>query len=326
MVTNKPSGLIDTLSAGFGAINKKLLIVIAIPAILDLLLWFGPRISAAPLVSQGLNWYNDQLVAVAPDQEERGKLFSDTKAMVEPLGKQNLVGLLAWQTPSLLGAGNPLARAGSGTRELSRWGMFIPVAIMLAALGVLLAAIYLGALAQLVRGTEFDPRFFMGRIGLNWGRLLSYLLLVGVVVGVLSGALLFIIAFVGGLGPQATSILSGAGLALALFLLLHIFFVDDAIFVGDVGPFKAIWQSINIVSRNFWPTFGLFAVINVIGIGIRLALTPILTGTPGVMAAILINAYISSGLVAAGMVYYRDRYAIWQEALKLETVPQKQRI
>ena len=54
MGASEKLGIIDTLSAGFGTINRHLWLV-AVPLVLDLLLLLGPKIHAASLVNQALD-------------------------------------------------------------------------------------------------------------------------------------------------------------------------------------------------------------------------------------------------------------------------------
>src|ERR687883_1725823 len=44
-----PKGVIDTLSAGYVALNRQLWVLL-VPILVDLLLWLGPHVSYSPLV------------------------------------------------------------------------------------------------------------------------------------------------------------------------------------------------------------------------------------------------------------------------------------
>ena len=47
----RATGVIDSLSAGFGVVNEQPWIVL-LPVVLDLFFMFGPRVSIAPVFSQ----------------------------------------------------------------------------------------------------------------------------------------------------------------------------------------------------------------------------------------------------------------------------------
>ena len=107
MEVSQRLGIIDTISAGFGMVNKRLWLII-IPILLDVVLWLGPRISIAPLVNRALDGYHRLLVESSsqiPSQdqltsEQIEEVYRQTKEVVEPIGHVNLVGVLAWQVPS----------------------------------------------------------------------------------------------------------------------------------------------------------------------------------------------------------------------------------
>ena len=49
--TARLPSLVETISQGFGAVNRRLW-VLAIPFALDLFYWLGPRLSVQPLIDQ----------------------------------------------------------------------------------------------------------------------------------------------------------------------------------------------------------------------------------------------------------------------------------
>ena len=51
-------GIIDSLSAGYRFMTRKLGLIL-IPVALDLLLWWLPRFSVAPLFQQAAQFYSD---------------------------------------------------------------------------------------------------------------------------------------------------------------------------------------------------------------------------------------------------------------------------
>jgi hypothetical protein len=45
----QPAGVIDTISAGYAALNRQLWVLL-LPVLVDLFLWLGPQVSFSPLV------------------------------------------------------------------------------------------------------------------------------------------------------------------------------------------------------------------------------------------------------------------------------------
>jgi hypothetical protein len=103
------------------------------------------------------------------------------------------------------------------------------------------------------------------------------------------------------------AVLLGAGV---LFAAIHLFFAIDAVFVSNAGPLKAVQRSVVLVRRHLWPSVALILLTWLILAGMD-RVWDVLVGTLqtpyGVILGILGNAYVASGLIAAGMVFYIQR-------------------
>jgi hypothetical protein len=98
--------------------------------------------------------------------------------------------------------------------------------------------------------------------------------------------------------------------AALLFASVHLFFAVDAIFISNAGPLSAIQRSVGMVRRNLWPSVALILLTWLILAGMARVwdiLATSLQSPYGVVLGILGNAYIASGLIAAGMVFYSQR-------------------
>ena len=72
----------------------------------------------------------------------------------------------------------------------------------------------------------------------------------------------------------------------------------DVARVADLGPLRAIWASFSVVRYNFWASIGLVILVNVILLGTTIAWQRVLMSNPvGLLVAVIINAYIGTGLV-----------------------------
>ena len=323
MKSSARPGIVDTLSAGFTIVNKRLWLII-IPVLLDLTLWIGPQISASPLVDRTISWYaqaaSESPLILAPqngsDEKASAEAISNqAKEVLRPLAEVNLLSGLAWglpwglpslintvaSEPTSFGLSRPVLAIGSGLVLFTS-----VVGLVLGA--VLITAVYKEAIAHLVRDTSADRERYLSHLGRNWLRMVGFFLLA-------IGALMFIglpfalvVGLSGFLSSTLASLLSGLGGAAILWLMLYLFFVSDAIFVGDASVLGAIGQSFTLVRRNFWSSLGLFIIMNVILQGTPLAWGLITTNPAGVAIAILGNAYIATGLAAASMVFYRERF------------------
>jgi hypothetical protein len=92
-----------------------------------------------------------------------------------------------------------------------------------------------------------------------------------------------------------------------IFAGVHLFFSIPAIFVSDAGPVLAIQHSITVVRKHLWPSLALILLTLLILAGMSRVwelLANQLQSPFGVILGIVGNAYIASGLIAAGMVFY----------------------
>ena len=70
----------------------------------------------------------------------------------------------------------------------------------------------------------------------------------------------------------------------------------------------AVAQSFTVVRKNFWSTLAFIVLTSVISLGIALIMQRLTAIAPiGTAVAIVINAYIGSGLAMALLVFYRTR-------------------
>src|SRR5262249_55535350 len=103
------------------------------------------------------------------------------------------------------------------------------------------------------------------------------------------------------------SILVAIGL---LFATVHLFFAVDAIFVSGAGPLSAIQRSVVLVRRHLWASVALILLTWLILPGMDRVwglLANSVQSPFGVALSILGNAYVASGLIAAGMIFYTQR-------------------
>lgn len=328
-------GVIDSLSLGFRMVAVRPWLLI-LPVLLDLALWFGPRISVRPLVDRFLPLL--QLPSGMP--EDIQQMVALSREMLEQIGEHwNLLSLLARGVVSLpsfvadqivpaTAASPPAAvEIASGAAALG-WGLLVGLA------GTLLGGLYLALIAGQLRRLLPEKadqayeatagRSFLQRLGMTWLRLILLALLL------LGGALLIIvpISLLAGLlslinptfALSSMSLLSLVSGSLVLWIGFVLYFVTDAIVLDEVGILQAIWRSANVVWRNLWPTLGLILLSYVIGAGFTFIWDRIASSTWGTALGILGTAYIGAGLTAAALALYADRRQRWQEAAALRTV------
>jgi hypothetical protein len=127
--------------------------------------------------------------------------------------------------------------------------------------------------------------------------------------------LFMVLLVIGAVSPALASLFGTIMIGLLAWVSFYGIFFIAALTVNSTSIWRAIWNSFNIVLRNFWATLGLFLLINLIGGGLTILWQQLSTGSWLTLVGIVGNAYIGTSLVTASLLFYRDRYTRWQELI-----------
>lgn len=284
-------GVIDTLSAGYAAVNRRLWLL-SIPIALDLVFWAGPRL--------GLDRFTT-IVTLPLATSGQAEVAQTVPASF------NLLMLLAIHVPTSVGQALTVGEAEAVTAGVAGPGTALLLVLVLIPLGLLVASVYLTAIAQLIRKQPVSLAALQQSVISVWGRALKLhglLLAAGVVVGVPVGVLLIVAAAI----HTVLAMLVFIALQLAIiWAAIYLYFALPAVVVGEHGPIAAIRSSVQVVRTSLWSALGLIAIVLVISVGIPI-LWRLLGSQPlGTMVGIVANAYVMTGLSAATLLFYYDR-------------------
>lgn len=306
-------GVIDTISAGYGIVNRQIWIIL-IPILLDLLLWLGPQVSMSPLVGQALTRM-ELLPGLSAENAEA--VEQARRGMMAAADEFNLLWLLS---PSLIGAvavpsAAALFSALGPLQFVDTW-----VAALLVLGGATLVGLALGSgyhvlLAQQLRDGAISAERALWQSWAAWRRVLALLLLLMGVAAAIGLPLAFVLALVGMLSPGLASMGVAVVMVTLIWVQLHLYFAPSAIFVGQRRPIQAVRESFGLMRTHFWSAMGLIALIWVILLGMAQVWVMVAALPGGALLGILGNAYIASGLAAAGMVFYQERIGAKEKAL-----------
>ena len=302
-----PPRLIPSLVEGFNTVASNIYLIL-FPAFLDLLLWFGPRVSVKKFF---LPLLMDATEVASPAYGDQGLAFIETSkeiwsAMLEQFNLLFALRTFPIGVPSLmisLGAvENPLGRPMQVDLTNGQTIIFWLTAILF--IGLIFGSIYFSLTANLVRGGGFGLQI-KGVIGQTiQGLVLSLLLtlaisLITIPVSCLLSSILLVLPSLGYMPAVFISMLG-------IWLLLPIAFSAHGIFNDDLPAGKAILVSWRLVRTLMTPTGMLFIIIILLGSGLD-----VLWATPAenswmLLVGIFGHAFISSGLLAASFVFYND--------------------
>ena len=305
-------GIIDCLSAGYRFLGRRVELLL-IPILLDLLLWFGPQLSVAPLFDEAGSLYA-RMASVEGVTPEMGQMVQQLADGIKEMGKgSNLVAGLVSGTllhvPSLLMTGSPAP--STVTIEITEPWLALVLWLSFSVLGVLIGVIYLGLLARrlpigAMAGASASE--FMAMVLRQWVQVIGFvvlltfgLMLLYIPVGMAVGLLMLVNPALGSLAAA----MAGGFMLIAFFYLC---FVTPGLVMDNLPLNVAVVRSLRLVRDNFWPTLGFIVLSNFIGLGFALLLTQVAMWVPwGTLAGILANAYVGTGLSMALLVFYRSR-------------------
>lgn len=298
--------IIDTLSAGFGTVTRRLWVIV-VPVALDLFLWLGPKLSVAPVIRDALATLQATMAMVAPPGGIDPSMAETFQVMAEELqatvGQTNLLSLLAWGqlgVPSIAGL-RPVNPEVDRIIEITSYGQMFGMQLLVLLIGLFIACVFLAMLGQEVRGEGLRIDKLFHAVPRYWLRLLAIVVPLGLALMLaLSTSLI--------LGPLAFIVW-----ALVLWVLLYLFFVPQAVTMAEESPLRALWSSFVVVRTSFWSALGLILLTQLIGSGLSLIWRNVMALPSGTVIAIVGNAYVGSGLTAAAFIFYRDRVAMWRE-------------
>ncbi|HHX43292.1 MAG TPA: hypothetical protein GX714_04800 [Chloroflexi bacterium] len=298
--------IIDTLTAGFNTVTRRLWLIV-VPVALDVFLWLGPKLSVAPVIRDTLATLQSTIAMMPPPAGTDASLTEAFQVMAEELqatiGQTNLLALLAWGRLGMpsIGVARPINPEVDRIIELTSAGQMLGAQVIILLAGLFLACIFLAMLGHEVRGEGVGIRRLVHAVPRYFVRLVVILVPLGI-------GILFAVSVSVVLGPLAFIIW-----ALMLWVLLYLSFVPQAVTMAEESPVRALWSSFLVVRTGFWSALGLILLTNLIGTGMSAIWRTIMDTSPGMVVAILGNAYIGSGLTAAAFIFYRDRVAMWRE-------------
>lgn len=304
--------VIDSLSAGFRFLGWRLELLL-IPVALDLLLWLAPQFSVVTLTGEAARWYRD-LGAVEGMPADAVQLTQQVAASIEQFGSSfNLLSALVSTTllhvPSLLvnsSQASPLSPI-----ELTTPAEAFVFWLMFSLLGLLIGVVYLDLLARRlpIGGmSAMHGGVLAGRAIAQWLQVIAFVLLVLLLLLAIYLPLSIVISILTLINPALGSLLGLGSGALAIVIFFYLYFATAGIVMDNLSAPGAIKRSFLLVRTHFFATLGFASLSTLIGLGISLLLVRLASYALWMVTpAILLNAYIGTGLAMALLIFYRTR-------------------
>ncbi|HXD10527.1 MAG TPA: hypothetical protein VN653_10730 [Anaerolineales bacterium] len=304
-----PPGVISSLQAGFNIVSSRIALII-LPVLLDVLLWLGPRLSIGrwygALLSDGLKWLRQGGLPA----QDLSAYYSNVPLIVDFLGRLNWlvwirtlpIGIpaLMLNLPGELPVPTPL-----GLQNVIQLPTFLVVlgsVMLLTFVGWLGGGLYFRVVAGASLGEE--------EAGISLARAIAQTVLLSVIWGIASVIVVLPLMFLIGLLSALNAVLAEVVFFIILFLMfwfiVPLFFMPHGIFVRKQNAIISIMSSLRM-SRFTLPTSSMF-VLSVFLLSRGLSYLWLVPPSDSwlMLVGIAGHAFISTTLLAASFVYYRD--------------------
>ncbi|PWB52326.1 MAG: hypothetical protein C3F13_11210 [Anaerolineales bacterium] len=313
-----PPNMLASLRAGFDAVANKIAIIL-IPVGLDLLLWLGPHLQIKQLLTSYINLISSSTISTL----ETGDVVANLKDALAGLASQfNLLSLLRTfpvGVPSLMASRSPLEIPIRLPLfiDLTNPMIIVGIVLLLILIGLVIGSLYYILVAQISLYGKID--FHMCMSDWVWSSIQVFslalaMILLFIVVSIPSSCLISSIALFGiPLGQFAFFMY----FAIVIWIAFPLIFSAHGIFVNHNNALASVQRSM-VMTRMTLPTTALFLLSILLiseGLDILWRVPPekswlTLIGLGG-------HAFITSALLAASFIYYRDADQWTQGTLRI---------
>jgi hypothetical protein len=322
-----PPGVIGSLRAGFDAVSSHVWLIL-LPVLLDMFLWLGPRLSVGRLVNPFFKLMFDEARTTVSSSADLQRFTDFQSGFSEVVERFNLLSLLTKLQTFPIGISSLLAQTmpvesplgSQDVVQVSSVPGLIGLAFLLVFFGWIAGGLYFHWVSETALG---DAKREAG-ISFTWAILQTLILSVVWLIGLMMILIpvMFVLTILTFLSPALASGAFLVMLILSFWLIVPLFFTPHGIFVRKQNAFYSIFTSLRM-ARFTLPTSGLFVLsvfLLTTGLNYLWSIPPdnswmLLVGIAG-------HAFITTALLAASFVYYRD-INVWLQTV-FEQLQQKQ--
>jgi hypothetical protein len=296
-----PPGLVASLMAGFDSVANHIVVILP-PVLLDLFLWLGPRLH----LKEFLQPLIDRLPSLAstfpsnfPDLATMQTAWTDISDKFNlfvilrtfPVGTTSL---LSFETSVQNPLGIPASLDAGPFIAILGWALFLVL------LGWVIGAFYYYWVSKVALKLEVRSLWKSTKqsvyLSLIW---MGFLFFLGVPA-------LMVLSVVTAISPVLGQVVLFAGAMILIWLVMPIFFSAHGIFTLQLDALRAILVSLRMV-RFTLPNTGLFLLtFLVLNQGLNFLWNTPPQDSWWTLVGIAGHAFVSTALLAASFIYYRD--------------------
>jgi hypothetical protein len=316
-ISSSPPKMIASFATGFNAVANHIQIII-IPIIFDLFLWFGPHLRIKELITPTINAvFNNPSALLSPEMIDMAN--STKEVWLFFFDHFNLFSLFRTYpvgVPSLIVSEGPLNNPIGNSRifEISSLLTITSLWIGLSLLGLICGCLYFDMVARSSSGQE--NQFSLASFGFETSQILLLNIILLFIIAFLTLPVMVVIWLLTMLNPFLAQVFFWFLGLLLLWLVLPFVFTPLAIFAYQQNVLNAFLTSVRMV-RFFLPGTGLFLIMVVLisqGLDVLWRIPP--ENSWMTLVGIIGHAFIITGLLASGFVYFHGGMQRMQASVK----------
>jgi hypothetical protein len=306
-----PPGVISSLRAGFEAVSSHVVLILP-PVVLDTILWLGPRLSVDGLVNPFLQMMSNQAQRTLTSSADLKQFTEIQSVFSEMIAHFNLLSLLGRLQTFPIGVSSLLAQTmpvetplgSQKVVQISSIPGLIGLGFLLIVVGWTLGGLYFHWVSGTILGDAKQQTGITSMRAIVQTLILSVLWLIGLTMFFIPLTLVLTVLTM--LSPVLASGALFLMLILSFWLIVPLFFTPHGIFMRKQNAFYSIFTSLRM-ARFTLPTSGMFVLsVFLLSIGLNYLWSVPPDDSWMTLVGIGGHAFITTALLAASFVYYRD--------------------
>ena len=303
-----PPGVIVSLRAGFDAVANHVWLIL-LPLVLDIFLWLGPRLSVDSLLRPFVRYMFAQTRRGVGSSEVDQFLEAQT-IFLDGLQSFNLLSLISKFRTFPIGISSLLAEkmpvespiGEQSIVQISSVPLLLLIAMLLTGIGWVVGGLYFRWVSGATLGQQETGISLLRAVVQTL--ILSVCWFIGLMVVVLP--IMFVLTLLMMINPILANIAMFVILLLAFWLIVPFFFMPHGIFARGQNAFLSILTSLRMARFTF-PSSGMFVIsVLVLSQGLNYLWSVPPDNSWMTLVGIAGHAFITTAVLAASFVYYRD--------------------
>lgn len=305
-VKGTPPKLIPSFVSGFNVVTSHIQLIL-FPILLDLLLWFAPRVRIKTILEP--LWLNFVQTLGQMSAPEMSDLLNSTKQLwTSTIDHFNLLSLLRTfpiGIPSLL-AGRGILESPLGSTRIFELPSFLAagaILLLLLLVGIAGGSLFFSEIARISGKDNYS--FSLKKLSSQFLQTVAFTFGVYLILLIVSMPVGIVISLISLISPTFTQIAIILVSLLLIWLLIPFVFSLHGIYTYQQNIFVATFNSVRLV-RFFLPATGIFLLFSIlISEGLDLLWSSPPETSWLLLVGILGHAFIVTGLITSSFIYYR---------------------